>query len=71
MSQKLVILIILSWIKLEKVILVRSEISVLFIRSVSSKTESETMSYIWDFSTKHWVRKSNISYDLLSLLPVI
>ena len=36
--------ITLSWIELEKVILVRSEILVLIYKSVSSKTELETLS---------------------------
>ena len=38
------VLIILSWIKLEKVILVRSEILILLVKFVSSKAEVETLS---------------------------
>ena len=39
------ILIILTWIELEKVISVRSEILVLLVKFVSSKTELEALSY--------------------------
>ena len=60
MPQKLEI--ILSWIELERVILVRYEILVLIVKSVSGKAELEILSYIWDFSTKHWVRKTHFKY---------